>query len=276
MIILIIFLTIILGIVIWGSVTQWRFISKDKSLLKIPKIGVFMWYDDKIKKFSDNNYEINKKYCEKYGYSLIKSDKKRVVDRPLHFERYALIYEKLDDYEYVMWIDSDAHFYIDSPPLTNIINEYPNKLFILSGDWDAYDNDYINNTNDLKINSGAFIVKKDAKSKSILKDIYTNRKLWKNRITPWIDQGVIRLLYRDNINDFRNISVVIPYLVFQHFCTTIHGERQPLSDTIYNKYIKPYFNTFKLNKPFIIHNISNCGDDTRINESRDYLKTLNN
>tara|TARA_A100001015_G_scaffold157101_1_gene174317 strand:- start:10791 stop:11546 length:756 start_codon:yes stop_codon:yes gene_type:complete len=238
------------------------------------KIGICMWYDDNIKVWSDNNMKINRKYCDKYNYDLIKCNKIRVPNKSKHFERYALLYEKLDKYDYLMWIDSDAHFYIDSPPLTNIIKCYPNKLFILSGDYDRYNNNYLNNTNEHAINSGVFIVKNYITSKFFLKQIYSNDILYNNRISPYHDQGIVRLLYRDNINKFKDNSIVIPYLVLQKFGKyPSHTGFKPISEDIFKKYIIPYYKKFNLKYPLINHLVSQCGDKTRIVESNKYLNT---
>ena len=86
------------------------------------KIGVFMWFDNQIKEYADINYKINKIYCDKYGYTLIKSNIRKYPERKPHWERIPLILENFDKFDYLIWIDADAHFYIDSPPITNIIN----------------------------------------------------------------------------------------------------------------------------------------------------------
>ena len=39
-------------------------------------ICVVMYYDDCIKNYAEINYNINKKYCEKYKFEIILSNKK--------------------------------------------------------------------------------------------------------------------------------------------------------------------------------------------------------
>ena len=77
------------------------------------KIGVFMWFDDNIKKYAENNYKINKIYCEKYNYQIIKSNSKLLVNKKPNWERIPLLLKYLDEFDYLIWIDADAHFYFD-------------------------------------------------------------------------------------------------------------------------------------------------------------------
>ena len=118
------------------------------------KIGIFMWFDDKIKEYADINYKINTIYCDKYGYTLITSNTRRYPNRKPHWERLPLLLEYFDTFDYLIWIDADAHFYIDSPPITNVIDTYPDKLFIFSGDTDIKQNEKLS----VHINSGFFII----------------------------------------------------------------------------------------------------------------------
>ena len=93
------------------------------------KIAVLMWYDGEFESYGDNCYKINKVYCDKYGYDLIKSSE-RVYDsvslpfRKAHWERYPLILKHIKNYDYVVWIDADAFFYNISPPIIDLINKY--------------------------------------------------------------------------------------------------------------------------------------------------------
>ena len=73
------------------------------------KICVVMWFDDNIKSYAEINYIINKKYCDKYGYDIIKSSERR-TNLEATWERVPLMIEHLHNYEYVIWIDADAFF----------------------------------------------------------------------------------------------------------------------------------------------------------------------
>ena len=97
------------------------------------RICVVMWFNGCIKNYAEVNYIINKKYCDKYGYDIVKTQKRK-TNLPLVWERVPLVIEYLHNYDYVMYVDSDAIFLKDSPPITNLIESHSDKLFILSGD----------------------------------------------------------------------------------------------------------------------------------------------
>lgn len=172
------------------------------------KICVLMWYDSSITIFAEINYKINKLYCEKHGYDIIKSDKRNYKDRPTHWERLPLVLQNIDNYDYVVWIDADAFFYIDSPPITDVISAYPNVNLILSADEFQ--------RRDWHINSGFFIVKNNKKSIDIITEWGFSNDLMERRY-GFNDQGVIRLMYDENILNLKNESVVLPYGFLQHF-----------------------------------------------------------
>lgn len=219
------------------------------------KIGIFTWYNKQISNYADNFFKINKIYCEKHGYDLIKSSKsfyKGRVDytwKSTHWERYPLLLRHIKKYDYVMWIDADAFFYVDSPPLENLIKKY-DKEILLSQDKN-YDND-----GDVPpwINSGVFIIKNTEKAIEILKRWAFSQKLrrfTRYRRTGWIhDQAMIRGTYNCNMNNIKDISTVIPYLELQHF---IKGEE-------------------KYNSPYIYHVAGRPA--IRYEESKEYLRRL--
>jgi len=204
-----------------------------------------------------------------------KCDIERITyPRTKHWERYALLEEHLKyDYDYLVWIDADAYIYNDSPPLENIINLYDNKTFILSGAYDRYNSQYLNNEEHSNINSGFFIVKNNNFTKYFLKEIYTNMEWHKMKSNRWYDQAVLRYLYINNIDNFKDISIIIPYPILQCFpkCNPFF---QPLSKNIFEKYIKPYFIKFNINKPLISHSVGSSNDE-RITFSQQYLNEIN-
>ncbi len=144
-------------------------------------ICVVMWFDDNIKSYAEINYIINKKYCDKHGYDIIKSSERRTTLEP-HWERIPLMAEQLNDYNYVIWIDADAIFLKNSPPITNVIEKHNDKLFILSGD--------VNAQNESDINSGFIIVKSSPISFEILNQWHTNSEIIRiGRTVSIQDQG---------------------------------------------------------------------------------------
>ena len=228
------------------------------------KIGIFMWYNEPLIPYANNNYKINKIYCQKYGYNLIKSNLRLCKERKPHWERIPLLLKYFDDFDYLIWIDADAHFYIDSPPIANVIDSYSEKLFIFSGDTDTYNT---NSYRDWVINSGFFIVKKCDKSRDILNKWLNDNELYKSEelskpilgSNKWNDQSVLRLMYSKNIENIADNSIIIKYGILQHFNTN-----HKLSEKVFGL----------INKPFIFH--STNGDNmifkNRVNNSINYIE----
>ena len=171
-------------------------------------ITVVMWYDEGIKEYADNCYKINKAYCDKHGYTLIKSSERYYTNRKPHWERFPLILKHINDTDYIMWVDADAHFYIDAPRLETIIEKY-NTDIILSED---IDNAKYN------INTGVFILKNTQQVIDIV-DAWTNDdNLYQSlNYSTWQDQALVRHFYKNNLNSIRDISSISPYGELQHF-----------------------------------------------------------
>lgn len=206
-------------------------------------ICVLMFYDDKIKEYSDINFQINKLYCEKYNLNLLVSHKKIYKDRHSAWERLPLILEHIKNYEYVIWIDADAFFYIDSDNIKDIIEANPDKNFIFSND---RRNDHVN--------SGFFIVKNCEYCINFLNKWAYDKELYKNNPhKEWWDQGVLIDMINKNIFDIKNNSKFYDFGILQHFTD------EDLK--IFSK------------KPFIRHS---AGKSTkyRVKVSNDYLKLI--
>lgn len=208
------------------------------------KICVLMWYDDNINNYADKCYEINKKYCDKYGFDIIKSNKRFYKNREPHYERFPLIFNNLEKYDYVIWIDGDAHFYLDSPDISKLIERYSNYNFILSGDLHDKNikNQSINRKKSSIINSGVIIVKNSEYSKKVINHWMTSDELLERGDEYYkLDQGIIRLYRAENINNFQKNSIVLQYGVIQRFSAKKYYPRLLL------------FLGLLLYKPYIIH-----------------------
>ena len=185
------------------------------------KICVLMWYDDTIKFYAQNFYKINKLYCRKNNYDIIKSSQRvyrgrhyqTIPERQPHWERFPLIIREIKKYDWVVWIDADAYFYVDAPPLEDIIEKY-DKEILLSEDKErvAYP----------IINTGVMLLKNTKKVIDVVNTWAYSEKL-KHKYTildkqNWIeDQAMVRGCYKDNVDNLKEISVIIPYLELQHF-----------------------------------------------------------
>jgi len=235
-----------------------------------------MWYDKAHKKFGDINYKINKAYCDKHGYDIIRDSSRRMPNRKAHFERIALIKEHLPQYEYAIWIDADAYFHIDSPPIHLAINDYAEFDFILSNDVDRCAEEICKGLGREKINSGFFIAKSTDYSMEILDLWGFDNDLYERGYRQLEDQGVLRKLYEYNVSEFQKHSVLLPYGFLQLFgakqdpldhqlpFTNEHGELifvRSLPDKLLSKY--------NMKKPYIKH-MAGTEEDERINTSTDY------
>jgi hypothetical protein len=223
------------------------------------KIAVLMWYDDKFKSYGDNCYKINKVYCAKYGYDLIKSSKKYYKDRSGHWERYPFILKHIKNYDYVVWIDADAFFYNVSPPITDLIEKHKKEIIFSEDD---------NKLNPPAINTGVAIFKNTEKVINILqkwcysnklKDEYCGSAEIDGYLCPrinWIeDQALVRGFYKDDVDDVGSISKILPYLELQH----------------YHIYERDALAKFK-NLPYIFHFAGR--HEARYKESKKYLDLL--
>ena len=232
------------------------------------KIAVLMWFDDPISHYGRNCYKINKAYCDKYNYNIIKSSDRTYADkhysavppRSPHWERFPLILRNIEKYDYVFWIDADAFFYFDSPRIEKIINEYDNKEILFSADHSQLSPPAINSGVLILKNTRRVIdiVKKWAYSED-LKNKYCGYKYQNGFLCPkinWIeDQGLIRGFVKDNVDGINEISKLLPYSELQHYNVS---ERTALS---------------KLkNKPYIFHLAGRHED--RFIESKKYLDLL--
>jgi hypothetical protein len=166
-----------------------------------------MFYDNEIKNYGEINYEINKRYCEKYNLQIILSNEKKYNDRHSAWERLPLLLDNILKFDYLIWIDADAFFYNDANNIVDIIHENENVNFIFSND--------IGNAN---INSGVFIVKSTQYSIDFLTKWAYDEELYNNNPYPnWWDQGVLIHMFNNNILNIQENSIQHDYGVLQHF-----------------------------------------------------------
>ena len=96
-----------------------------------------MWFDGVYgKRFANASHAINKIYCDKHGYDLIYTDTPSGNDfrNEPPWEKVPMLLGHIANYDYIVWIDADAHFYVDKGPIEDIINLYSDKDLILSQD----------------------------------------------------------------------------------------------------------------------------------------------
>jgi len=154
----------------------------------------------------------------------------------------------------VIWIDSDAYFYVDSPDILDLILDYSDKCFIFSDD--------ICKKNIWEINSGFFIVKNCPESLEILREWAWNSeyKRLSKKIFPG-EQTTLWYMYEENILNIREKSVSLEYGFLQHF-NNHYGKESCLKNP-YHAYGYPFVNHYPGKKK-----------EYRIEESHKYYESL--
>lgn len=211
------------------------------------KVCLVMFYDENIKDYADNNYKINKLYCKKYNIDIKKSYKRYYKKRTLHWEKLPLILRKIENYDYIIYIDSDAFFYKDSPNIKDLIKLYSEQNFIFSMDLENKIDDNI------IINTGFFIIKNCNYSKKFLNkwafddEVYNiaKKKKW------WNDQNGLLYLYNNNFKNIKRRSKLLEFNVMQNF----------------------EFTPNEKNKPYICH-LAGISKKKRIKIPKEYLKLI--
>ena len=174
------------------------------------KVAVCTFYDDAIKNYGDITAAINKAYCDKHGLTFIVSHETTYTDRHPAYEKIPLVLKHIEAYDYVLWIDADAFFYLNMPSIVDLIKTYPDKHFIFSQDW-APNFAHV-------INSGFFIAKNTSYSIEFLKKWAYDEELYANSPVPgWWEQGVLHLMDGRNTMGIHEMSVKCDYGVLQHF-----------------------------------------------------------
>ena len=183
------------------------------------KICVLMWYDDGIADYADINSSINKEYCLEHNVALVCSSRRACPDRHPAWERLPLILSALPSYDWVVWIDADAHFYRGAPSVRTLIEENRDMEFIFSGDKPPREN----------INTGVFAVKNSGFSKAFIERWLNDEDAYRsNRFPGWWEQGVLIDMWEKNTLGIRERSRVLDYGVLQHFYPTDCEGSSPL------------------------------------------------
>ena len=173
-----------------------------------------MWYDSNASRYGDINYKINKTYCDTHNIEIICCHERRQSTRHPAWERIPLILKYIPNYDYVIWIDSDAHFYLDSENIVDFIRKHDSHDFIFSSDWSYLKPTCI----PVGINTGIYIVKNTPYSIGFLTKWVGDEILYaNNRFPHWWDQGVLVDMYKENVLNIQNHCCVIDYGILQHF-----------------------------------------------------------
>jgi hypothetical protein len=207
------------------------------------KICVVMYYDAAIKEYGDINYNINKMYCAKYNIPIFLSNTRTYANRPPAWEKLPLVLKYITQYDYVIWIDADAHFYNEAPNIADFINAHKGHNIIFSKDF-----------GNKGINSGVFIVKNSKYCIDFLNKWAYDEHLYNNNSSRvWWEQGVLLDMVKVNMFYINDQSVAVNYGILQHF---FKNEQTPES-----------------NNPFICHMAGRSYND-RVSISKKYYASI--
>ena len=171
------------------------------------KIRVITWYDDNIREYADITADINQGYCESSNIDWLVDTVRRCPERHPAWEGLFAVYNQLltTDYDYIVWIDSDAVFR-NNQSIQDIINDYREFDFLIS-----YDYPYTFN-----LNTGLYIVKNNQKMRDLFKGITeTENKKYYHKIF-W-DQSHLQELYNRNFMKIRESICILSHRKIQDF-----------------------------------------------------------
>ena len=172
------------------------------------KVCVLMWYDDAVSAYADRNFIINSCYCRKHGIEIKKCNKRRLPERHPAWERLPWILDNMNDYDWTVWIDADAHFYEFAQDIREIIRSNEQFSFIFSGDKPPRSN----------INTGVFAVKSCDYSKGFITEWINDDEAYAlNKFPWWWEQGVLIDMFERDVMSIRKCSVILDYGTLQRF-----------------------------------------------------------
>jgi lipopolysaccharide biosynthesis glycosyltransferase len=138
-------------------------------------------------------------YCNKWGYDFVTENKSLDEDLPPHWSKLLLMLQLMEsdnNYEYIVWFDSDIIIMNDDIQVTDLILlQMKDTDFLLSRDISNH------------INTGVWIVKNSEYAREMIRLVY---KLPELRYRNCEDQDVFNALYDMNAMDIQNKSVILP------------------------------------------------------------------
>ena len=169
------------------------------------KIAILTWYNYENKDYVDMTYLLNQTYCKKYNIDCIKDDKIRLPNRKPAWEKFSLLLEYYKyDYDYLIWVDPDSFFYINSPDIRDLIRKYPDKDFIFSVDITK------------NVKPAIIIIKINDYTEKILEELSYNEVIYKNS-KDFNDQQCIIDMIDYNFMNIKNRILLLPYGELEEF-----------------------------------------------------------
>ena len=185
-----------------------------------------MWYDENVKVYGDYSKKINQVYVDLNHYDLIFSKKRNVPNMAPAWERLPLLLDTLNTnkYDYVMWIDADACFNLESNfKLDKLIDENKDKHIIFSSD-------IPNPKRKRRINTGVMIFKNTPFSKIFILTVLSSDDkncMEKQKRRNW-EQDCVNYLYVKNIFNIRENSIILDFNILQTFPLSNKFEKNAL------------------------------------------------
>ena len=169
------------------------------------KLAILTWYNYENKDYADMTYLLNQTYCKRYNIDCIKDDKIRLPNRKSAWEKFSLLLEYYKyDYDYLIWVDPDSFFYINSPDIRDLIRKYPDKDFIFSVDITK------------NVKASIIIIKINDYTKKILEELSYNEVRYKNS-KDFNDQQCIIDMIDYNFMNIKNRILLLPYGELEEF-----------------------------------------------------------
>lgn len=182
------------------------------------KLGVVTWHDDGFE-YGGYFHEKNKANCDKFGHDFTTSSERKVPDLPPHWERIPMCIELLPKYDYLMWLDADAHL-LDKD--VSELTAYTTENLLIGKDADTQEEHH-------HINSGVFILRNTPWSFKFLEkwielgpEASGKYRAHGLKVSPkkrykFRDQGALRWMFLNNLENINIHALVLPYGELQHF-----------------------------------------------------------
>ena len=151
------------------------------TLCKKNKIALTTMYTDNIRTYGEISTKNKEWYSKIYNIDLIVIKERMSTRHPAWDKIQCVLNAMNSDYDYIIWMDTDAIFLTDKYDFNTIINIYPDKNFIvckdpcspretidISCDYNMLDNLRI-------INTGVFIIKNNDEMRELLKKVWNTK-----------------------------------------------------------------------------------------------------
>lgn len=169
---------------------------------------ICMFYDNTIKLYGDLTEQINRCYAFQTKSDFFIKRDRYFTNRHPAWERIPMIIDLLKkEYDYVVYIDADAHFRLNNNPkiLDNIIKQNKNMDIIFSRDLSQL------------INTGFMIVKNTRFSRNFFWKLMINPAFKEKYYERTWDQDCIIEQYRKNYLGALDKCVILDYGILQSY-----------------------------------------------------------